>query len=217
MASMNTSNLSPSVLGVSIGERAAHAARPGVATSDVVKVHAPVGAPSPWVMRFAPLIKPGGTVLDYASGSGRHAFALASLGYRVEAVDRDTSALREWRDAQSIVVREADLEADKWPFGAQRYDAIVVTNYLYRPYFVHMLDLLGESGVLLYETFMLGNERFGRPKNPDFLLQPGELYERLRDGFTVVAFEQGEVATPAPAMVQRVCAVRGAGRVGQLP
>jgi len=204
-------------LAVSTDERVATAERPSVVISDAVKTHAAISAPSPWVMRFAPLIKPGGTVLDYACGSGRHAFALAALGYRVEAVDRDTTVLQELCTDESILVRTADLEAGEWPFGAERYDAIVVTNYLYRPHFVHMLDLLGDTGVLIYETFMLGNERFGRPKNPDFLLQPGELYDRLRDSFTVVAFEQGEVAKPAPAMVQRVCAVRGAGRVGPLP
>lgn len=186
---------------------------------DAAKPHGAIGAPSPWVMRFAPLIKPCGRVLDYACGDGRHSQALGALGYHIEAVDRDTAAVQALRDSTTlaVTVREADLEADEWPFHDERYDAVVVTNYLYRPHFQPMLDLLDDGGVLIYETFMVGNERFGRPKNPDFLLQPNELFERLRGTFTVLAFEQGEVERPARAMVQRVCAIRAVDRFVSVP
>lgn len=167
--------------------------------------------PSAWVRRFAPLIAPGSSVLDLACGNGRHARFLEAGGWRVTAVDRDAGALGGLRDRAGIEIVEADLEAGAWPLGARRFDGIVVTSYLHRPLFSRIAAALTEGGVLIYETFMLGNERFGRPSNPDFLLRPGELLEAFGAGLTVVAFEQGEVAQPKPAVVQRLCAVRGAG------
>jgi len=172
--------------------------------------HTPYGAPSAWVTRFAPLIVSGGEVLDYACGGGRHARWLASRGYRVEAVDRDAPSLDLLEGLHNIRALRADLEEGPWPFGGRRFDAVVMTNYLFRPRFAMMLDLLAPGGILLAETFMVGNERFGKPSNPDFLLQAGELLERVAGEFTVVAFEQGQVSAPKPAMVQRICAVRGA-------
>jgi SAM-dependent methyltransferase len=170
--------------------------------------HPPGGAPSPWVTRFAALIPPGGTVLDLACGSGRHARWLAAQGFKVEAVDRDAAALAGLVGVEGVHTRLIDLEGADWPLAGRRYDAAVVSNYLYRPRFAELLAGLGEGGVLIYETFMRGNERFGKPSNPDFLLQPGELLERVRPDFSVVAFEQGEVEWPKPAGVQRICAVR---------
>ena len=165
--------------------------------------------PSPWVQRFASLIPAGGVVLDLACGSGRHARLLASLGYRVEAVDRDESALRSLREVAGVAVRSVDLEGDSWPFGAKRFDGVVVTNYLHRSRFDSLIELLKPSGVLIYETFMVGNEAFGKPSNADFLLRPGELLERVVGRLFVVAFEQGRVLEPKPAVVQRICAVCG--------
>lgn len=172
--------------------------------------HAAAQPPSPWVLRFAPLIRAGGEVLDLACGEGRHARALAALGLRVEAVDRDIGALAALADTANVGVRQADLEGGPWPYAGRCFDAIVVTNYLHRPLFPLLVDALREGGVLIYETFMSGNERFGRPSNPDFLLRPGELLEAF-GSLQVVAFEQGEAALPKPAAVQRLCAVRGAG------
>lgn len=171
--------------------------------------HPGVSAPSDWVVRFAPLLDKGARVLDYACGSGRHTRWLAERGMQVDAIDRDRAALERLEGLEGVRVRELDLEGDAWPLESERYDAVVVTNYLYRPRFDAMLALLGPGGVLIYETFMAGNARFGKPSSPAFLLQPGELIERLRDGWTLVAFEQGEVAVPRPAVVQRVCAVKG--------
>ncbi len=180
-------------------------------------MHAGVSQPSAWVTRFAPLVAPGGRVLDLACGGGRHARWLARQGYRVEAVDRDRSALESLEGVAGVTTRLADLEGGPWPYDGAQFDGIVVANYLYRPRFADLLACLAPGGVLIYETFMLGNERFGKPGNPDFLLRPGELLERLAHGYAIVAFEQGEVAAPRAAVVQRVCAVRGEGRVMPLP
>lgn len=162
-----------------------------------------------WVRRFAPLITPGGTILDLACGGGRHARWLAGLGYPVEAVDRETESLAQLADVSGVVTRQTDLEKGPWPYFGRAFDGIVVTNYLHRPLLPNLLACLGEGGVLIYETFMTGNERFGSPSNPAYLLRSGELLELVRHRLTVVAFEQGEVDTPRPAVVQRLCAVRG--------
>lgn len=173
-------------------------------------VHPEVAAPSPWVQRFAPLIAPGAQVLDYACGGGRHARSLAERGMRVTAVDRDAAALARLQGVAGVTVRELELEGEDWPLDGERYDAVVVCNYLHRPRLDALLGLVKPGGVLIYETFMVGNERFGKPSSPAFLLQPGELVERLRGGWTLVAFEQGEVTAPRPAVIQRICALKGA-------
>jgi SAM-dependent methyltransferase len=155
------------------------------------------------------LITAGGSVLDLACGQGRHSLLLAERGYRVEAVDRDVAALAEISAKNpDIVTRLADLEGGPWPYHGRAFDGIVVTNYLYRPLLPMLLNALDVDGVLIYETFMVGNERFGKPSNPAFLLRPGELLEVMRKRMTVVAFEQGEVDAPRPAVVQRLCATR---------
>jgi SAM-dependent methyltransferase len=165
--------------------------------------------PSPWVERFLPLIRAGGSVLDLACGNGRHSLLLAEQGYRVEAVDRDSEALAGIgaRDPR-VGVRIADLEGGPWPYHGSAFDGIVVTNYLFRPLLPMLLNALEVNGVLIYETFMVGNERFGKPSNPAFLLRQGELLDVVRRRLIVVAFEQGEVELPRPAMVQRLCATR---------
>ncbi|MCM2290651.1 MAG: class I SAM-dependent methyltransferase [Sulfuritalea sp.] len=164
---------------------------------------------SQWVRRFLPLIRPEGTVLDLACGGGRHSLLLAQRGHRVVAVDRDAAALARIAAASpGIETRVADLEGGPWPFPERRFDGIVATNYLFRPLLPTLLGSLGESGVLIYETFMLGNERCGKPSNPDFLLRPHELLDLVRGKLNVVAFEQGRVDAPRPAVVQRLCAAR---------
>ena len=159
-------------------------------------------SPSDWVVRWAPLVKRG-PVLDVASGGGRHARFFAERGLDVVAVDREPQQI------PGVTFVQADLESgNAWPFVGQRFGGIVVTNYLHRPLFESLADSLGEGGVLIYETFMIGNERFGRPSNPAFLLRPGELREAFAS-LRVVAFEEGEVARPKPAMTQRICASKG--------
>ena len=169
---------------------------------------APVLTPSPWVTRFAPLMRPDGRVLDLACGQGRHARWLAERGWHVEAVDRDANALSMLADCTGVTCRQADLEAGGWPFHGEAFDGIVVTNYLWRPTLPGLLKLLESGGVLIYETFMVGNERFGKPANPQFLLRSNELLDLVHRRLRVIAFEQGEVISPRPAMIQRICAVR---------
>jgi SAM-dependent methyltransferase len=172
-----------------------------------------LGEPSPWVRNWAHLVEPGGAVLDVASGAGRHARFFASLGHPVTAIDRDAAALGMLRDEPLVTPVEADLEGAAWPLPAEaKFAAVVVTNYLHRPLFAQLLCALAPGGVLVYETFAQGNERVGKPSNPAFLLAPGELLERVRGQLRVVAFQDGFLAQPRPAYVQRICAVLEAER-----
>jgi SAM-dependent methyltransferase len=175
----------------------------------------PALVPSAWIRRFLPLI-PQGRVLDLAAGSGRHTRLLREAGYFAVAADRDTAALEAAFSGDSFCeIKKIDLEdGGPWQLGGG-YHGIVITNYLWRPLLPHLAAALAPGGALLYETFMLGQERFGRPTNPDFLLRPGELLAAFLDRLSIVAFEQGEVAAPRPAMVQRLAAVKG--DPGRLP
>ncbi|WGG53399.1 bifunctional 2-polyprenyl-6-hydroxyphenol methylase/3-demethylubiquinol 3-O-methyltransferase UbiG [Rugamonas sp. DEMB1] len=153
---------------------------------------------------------PGGEALDLACGSGRHARHLAALGHAVVAVDRDPAALAA-AAGPGIVTSQIELEAAgaAWPFGPGRFAGIVVTNYLHRPLLAGMVASLAPNGMLIYETFADGNARFGKPSNPDFLLQPGELLAWARDHeLRVIAYEDGVLDAPKAAMVQRICAVK---------
>jgi len=164
--------------------------------------------PSRWIARFASLVAPGARVLDVASGHGRHARFFAARGCRVVAVDRDAAALASLAAVPGVQARTLDLESGVWPPAGERFDAIVVTNYLHRPLFLPLLAALAPDGAFLYETFAAGNEAFGRPANPDFLLLPGELLTIAQTRLTVIAFEQGQVVDGArAAVVQRLAAV----------
>lgn len=172
--------------------------------------HAALEQPSAWVARFAPLIARG-EALDLACGGGRHARLLAALGHQVLAVDRDAAALARAK-GEAIRTLQIDLEdGAPWPFEADRFAGIVVTNYLHRPLFPGILSSLAPGGVLIYETFAQGNEHFGKPSNPHFLLAPGELLQLAQAAphpLRVIAFEDGYVALPKPAMVQRICVLK---------
>lgn len=165
------------------------------------------GEPSPWVVRFAGLIRPGGTVLDLACGGGRHVRWLAAHGYSVVALDRDAEALKSLAGVSGVETLSADLEdGSPWPLGTRRFAGIVVTNYLHRLLFPSILGAIQDGGILIYETFAVGNERFGRPRNPDHLLREDELIEVVRGHATVIAYEHIELSEPRPAVVQRICA-----------
>ncbi len=163
--------------------------------------------PSAWVRRFSALIRPGGQVLDLACGGGRHCRFLAGAGFQVLGVDHDALALAGLSTVPGVRTLAADLEAGPWPLAAERFDAVVVTNYLHRPLFPALVQALAPCGLLIYETFAVGNERYGRPSNPDFLLRPGELLEQVSAGLAVVAFEEALLVRSTLARVQRLCAV----------
>jgi SAM-dependent methyltransferase len=134
---------------------------------------------------------------------------LASLGHAVLAVDRDISMIAALK-SDSIQTQVLDLEGSDWPLLGQQFSAIVVTNYLYRPFLDELPKMLAEGGVLIYETFADGNAQFGKPSNPNFLLNPGELLALAqRSGLKVIAYEDIYLDQPKPAMVQRICAVKG--------
>lgn len=162
--------------------------------------------PSTWVQRWVGWIRPGGAVLDVACGSGRHARLLSRLGFEVDAVDRAPELFAEPPPHVSLL--GADLESGPWPYSGRRFDAIVVANYLHRPLLPTLADSLERGGLLIYETFARGNERFGKPSNPDFLLEHGELLEAVRGKLLVIAYEDLVVEEPRPAAIQRLCARR---------
>jgi SAM-dependent methyltransferase len=165
--------------------------------------------PSAWVQSHAGLVAPGGTVLDLAAGGGRRTRHFNNLGYRVTALDRDATGLGDFA-RRGVEVMVADLEdGSPWPLGAREFDGIVVTNYLHRPLFPRLSSALTPGGVLIYETFGIGNERFGKPSNPNFLLRPGELLAfAAAHGLQVLAYACGEVADPKRAITQRMVARR---------
>ncbi|WP_334119511.1 class I SAM-dependent methyltransferase [Limnobacter sp.] len=170
-------------------------------------------APSSWVrgclerLHVDGVVKPGLRALDLACGGGRHALYLASLGYSVHAVDKNTPE-KVW--PANVQFEALDLEQEHWPLAGQQYDLIVVTNYLHRPHFANFLqNLKSENAVLVYETFMDGNAQFGAPRSPEFLLQPGELLARM-SSLNILRFEQGLRGIPSPAMIQRAMGITGA-------
>jgi SAM-dependent methyltransferase len=169
--------------------------------------HAEPTAPSPWIGRFAGLVPQGGAVLDLAAGAGRHARLFLERGHAVVAVDRDTGGLGHLSHLP-LTVLQADLEAAPWPLGGRRFAGVVVTHYLHRPLLPLLVEAVADGGAFLYETFAEGNARFGRPRNPDFLLRPGELLEAVRGRLCVVAYEHGRIERPRPAVIQRIAAVR---------
>lgn len=165
--------------------------------------------PSPWVARFASLIT--GEVLDIACGAGRHARYFLSRGHRVTAVDCDLSRMTDLQDCAELEMHEIDLEAGAGdgPLPGGPFGGVIVTNYLSRPLLPAIAATVAEDGVLVYETFAAGNEVYGKPSNPNFLLQPGELLDAFGGEFQVVAYEHGVIEKPRPAVMQRICAVRG--------
>jgi SAM-dependent methyltransferase len=164
-------------------------------------------APSPWILRFLALTAPGGTALDLAAGTGRHSRLLLAQGLAVTALDRDPD---QQPDAPGLSKIRADLEdGSPWPLPDRRFDLVLVTNYLHRPLLTDIIGAVAPGGLLLYETFAQGNERFGKPSNPDFLLRPGELAAAVAGHLEVLAFEDLELGPPRPAVIQHIAARRG--------
>jgi SAM-dependent methyltransferase len=167
---------------------------------------------SPWIVRFAGLVPPAGRVLDVAAGGGRHSRFFLDRGHPVTAVDRDLSGLEDLKSDPAFEGVELDLESGSpWPFAGRQFEAVVVTNYLHRPLLADIVNAVGPGGLLLYETFARGNERFGRPANPDFLLTPGELLDAARPALQVLAYEDLVLTDPDPKAVQRIAARNAQG------
>lgn len=164
-----------------------------------------VVAPSPWVVRFAHEIPAGGRVLDVACGRGRHARLMLRLGHAVTAVDRDISQIADLRDEPNLSTIQADLEADGWPLRGEQFAGVIVTHYLWRPLLDEIVAAVAPGGVLIYDTFAVGQERLGHPRNPDFLLRPGELLDAVRGTLQPIAYEHG---LADGAMRSRICARR---------
>ncbi len=153
---------------------------------------------SDWIARFADLVPPAAPVLDLAAGGGRHTRFFAARGHPVLAVDRDISRL------PGGLARDLE-DGSPWPFADRRFGAVAVVNYLHRPTLATAISLVAPGGLLLYETFAEGQQAFGRPRNPDFLLQPGELLRAVHGRLVVLAYEHGR--TDGPRMVQRIAAM----------
>ena len=161
-------------------------------------------AASPWILRFLPLLRSGQAALDLAAGSGRHSQLLLAHGLEVTALDRDP---HQQPDAPGLTKIDADLEdGSPWPLGNRRFDLVVVTNYLHRPILADVIGAVAPGGLLLYETFAQGNERFGKPHNPDHLLRAGELREAVSGRLDILAFEDLELGPPRPAVIQHIAA-----------
>jgi SAM-dependent methyltransferase len=187
------------------------------ASDEASDAREPSLAPSRWVTRFTHLVRPGGRVLDVAAGTGRHCQWFLDSERPVLALDRDVSKL-DWLSHPLLERVEADLEeAPGWPLGDQTFDAVVVTNYLWRSLFDDIVSAVRHDGVLIYETFAEGNERYGSPRRPEFLLQPGELLARVAPRLEVVAYEHGYSDYPTDRVIQRICAIGRGRRLSQCP
>lgn len=163
--------------------------------------------PSPWILRFSEQIPAGEEVIDIACGKGRHGRLFLEKGHPVVFVDIDTDGLDDLGGRSDVSVIETDLETDGfWPFAGHAYAGVIVTNYLWRPILPKIIDLVAPGGLLLYETFAVGNEAFGKPSNPDYLLKPDELRDAVDGKLDVLAFEQLETKTPRPAVIQHIAA-----------
>jgi len=166
--------------------------------------------PSVWVVTNSRYLVPNAKVLDLACGNGRHTKFLIEQGFDVTSVDINQNALNEVAKISKSRVLSADLENGEWPFAERSFDGIVVTNYLHRPQLELITNTLTDRGLLIYETFMIGNERYGKPSNPAFLLRPNELNNIFAHSMLILKSEQGHIRFPKEATVQRVCAVKRA-------
>lgn len=160
-------------------------------------------APSPFIMEYLSRLKPGDAVLDVACGKGRHTRACLEYGFRVTAIDIDTSGLDDITDTADLRVIQADLENDVWPLDNETFDLVIVTNYLWRPLLAKIGAAVKPRSLLCYETFAMGNEKFGKPSRPDFLLKKDELPKAYSSQFTTVHYSHGTENDPTPAVRQR--------------
>ena len=159
---------------------------------------------STWVASWSHLLPAGCSVLDVACGHGRHMRHFAELGHPVTGVDRNPEAVAAVAPLGEAIC--ADIENGPWPLAGRAFGGVIVTNYQWRPLWPQILESLAPHGVLIYETFSIGNETVGKPSRPDFLLQQGELLNVCKD-LRIVAFQEVFIAEP-DRFVQRIVAVR---------
>jgi SAM-dependent methyltransferase len=166
------------------------------------------GLPSDWIVRHLPAASSDASLLDVACGSGRHVRHALSLGYRATGIDISGEGIADLTSRGDFQFIRADLESGTpFPLAGRRFDVVVVTNYLWRPILPRIVECVSTTGLLLYETFAVGQEQFGRPRNPDFLLQPNELLEVAMPSLLVVAFEHGDLSGRGLGpVVQRIVA-----------
>jgi SAM-dependent methyltransferase len=169
--------------------------------------HQGLDEPSEWLIRYAHLLPANARVLDVACGAGRHVRWLVEREFVVTALDRDADALTSLQTRlPQVKTCVADIEGAVWPLAGQQFDAVLVANYLHRPLWATLFDAIAPGGLLIYETFAAGNEQFGKPSRPDFLLNPGELLDVVKTDMRVIAYEDRYVDQPKPAMIQRIVA-----------
>jgi SAM-dependent methyltransferase len=181
-----------------------------------------ISEPSPWVLRFAPLVIAGGHVLDLACGCGRHSRYFLEQGYKVVAIDRSINAISDLSSNVACEIICADLEKNNAAFNelselaGRQFDGIIVINYLHRPLLNYFLNALAPGGVLIYETFARGNEKFGQPRNPDHLLKSAELLDLVQNKLNVIAYEHGiDTNRHRSVVIQRICATKPECTIGQ--
>ena len=165
--------------------------------------------PSPWIRRFGAHVSSSANALDLACGVGRNGRWLMTRGIHVTFLDRNITGIADLSGAERAEIIEADIETGgPLPIGESKFNCVVVTNYLWRANLPNIFDAVAPNGILIYETFGTGNEAFGRPRNPDFLLQPQELLNSAKGIFHILAYEHGQRYLPSPAIMQRLAAIR---------
>lgn len=167
--------------------------------------------PANWVVKHGGVIPPGGTVLDVACGPGRHGRFFRSLGHPVVFLDRDITQVADMASIDDVEIVAQDLEGGRpWPLTGRQFAGVIVVNYLYRPILPALVAAVQPGGALIYETFAVGNEAYGHPTNPDYLLHREELLIAVRPELVVMAYEDVEETEPRPTVRQRILAVRPA-------
>ena len=181
--------------------------------------HAGLTAVSPWIARFAPLAAAGGSVIDLACGGGRHGRYFLKRHHSVSFLDKSLDGVADIADAPGVEMILADLEnGDPWPLDHRQFATVIVVNYLYRPILPAIVEAVAPGGILLYETFAQGNERYGRPRNPDYLLAPGELIDAVAGRLTVIAYQHGSLGDDkSRAVKQCIAAINGPAEISVLP
>ena len=150
-------------------------------------------------------------LLDFASGNGRNCIPLLKKNIIVTAIDKDQEKLNKYKTFNNINTICFDLETEEeWPLLKEYYDVIIVVNYLFRPKVKKLINLLKKDGFLFYETFSLGNEKYGSPKNRNFLLKNKELIEIFSNELLPLSFYDGKIKGKNISIKQRASFKKGA-------